>query len=93
MTANLTPIIWTVWAIVALATAILYAYRSSLTRDEDGQIFLDEAFDHEKAAQAQIVAKVARIEPLVRFCLIMTVVMTVLVIGYYGWGATRLIFE
>jgi hypothetical protein len=93
MTANLTPIIWTVWAILALVTAILYAYRTSLTRDEDGQIFLDEAFDHEKAAQAQIVAKVNRIEPLVRLCLILTVIMTVAVIGYYGWGATRLIFE
>ena len=93
MTANLTPMIWTAWAILALITALLYAYRTSLTRDEDSQIFLDEAFDHQKAAQEQIVAKVQRIEPLVRLCLILTVVMTVAVIGYYGWGAVRLLFE
>jgi hypothetical protein len=84
---------WTAWGILALITALLYAYRTSLTRDEDSQIFLDEAFDHEKAAQEQIVAKVKRIEPLVRLCLILTVVMTVAVIGYYGWGGVRLLFE
>jgi len=50
MTTNLAPILLIVWAIVALVTLMLYAYRGRLTRDEEGQIFLDDAFAHEKAA-------------------------------------------
>lgn len=92
MATTLTPVMLIVWAILALITGLLYAYRSTLTRDEEGQIFLDEAFDHEKATQAQIVAKVNRIEPAIRACLILTVTMTVVVIGYHGWNAARSLF-
>lgn len=92
MATTLTPVMLIVWAALALVTGLLYAYRSSLTRDEEGQIFLDEAFDHEKAAQAQIVAKVHRIEPAIRACLILTVTMTVVVICYHGWNAVRSLF-
>jgi len=88
---NLVPMMWIAWAAVALVTACLYAYRTSLTRDEEGQIFLDDAFNHEKAAQEQIVAKVNRVEPAVRVCLGLTVLMTLLVIVYYGWGAAKAI--
>jgi hypothetical protein len=92
MVTNLTPVMLVVWAVLALITGILYAYRSTLTRDEEGQIFLDEAFDHEKAAQALIVAKVNRIEPAIRACLILTITMTVVVIAYHGWNAARTLF-
>jgi hypothetical protein len=89
MTANLIPVLWIAWAAVALITACLYAYRASLTRDEEGQIFLDEAFDHEKAVQTQIVLRVNRLEPWVRVCLTLTVLMTIVVIAYYAWSMTR----
>lgn len=92
MITNLTPVMLIVWAALALITALLYAYRTTLTRDEEGQIFLDEAFDHEKAHQAEIVAKVTRIEPAIRWSAILTVAMTVLVIGYHGWNAARSLF-
>jgi hypothetical protein len=64
---------------------LLYAYRSMLTRDEEGQIFLDEAFAHEKAVQTQIVARVQRLQPVLMVSLGLTVVMTAAVLGYYGW--------
>jgi len=71
------------WAVFALIMAVLYIYRSSLTRDEEDQIFLDESFDHEKAQQAVIAARVAKVEPLVRIARWLVVAMTVVVIGYY----------
>jgi sensor domain CHASE-containing protein len=80
---------WIVWAIFALVTALLYAYRSSLTRDEEGQIFLDDAFAHEKAVQTQIVSKVTRLQPALRASLILTVLMTIVVLAYYAWDAGK----
>jgi len=76
-------VVWSMWAVFALIMAVLYIYRSSLTRDEEDQIFLDESFDHEKAQQAVIAARVAKVEPLVRIARWLVVAMTVVVIGYY----------
>jgi len=76
-------VMWGVWAAFVLFMAILYIYRSSLTRDEEDQIFLDESFDQEKAHQAVIVAKVDKIEPLLRVARWLVVAMSVVVLVYY----------
>jgi hypothetical protein len=76
-------VMWGVWAAFVLFMAILYIYRSSLTRDEEDQIFLDESFDQEKAHQAVIVAKVDKIEPLLRVARWLVVAMSVVVVVYY----------
>jgi hypothetical protein len=78
------PVMWTVWAAFVVFAAAMYIYRSSLTRDEEDQIFLDDSFEHEKAAQAVIVSKVARVEPLVRAGRWLVVAMTVVVVVYYA---------
>jgi hypothetical protein len=77
------PLMWTVWSLFVVFTAALYIYRSSLTRDEEDQIFLDDSFQHEAAAQASIVSKVAKIEPLVRVGRWLVVGMTAVVAAYY----------
>jgi hypothetical protein len=80
---TIVPVMWTVWALFVVFTAALYIYRSSLTRDEEDQIFLDDSFQHEAAAQATICSKVARIEPLVRIGRWLVLGMTVVVAAYY----------
>jgi hypothetical protein len=77
------PVMWTVWALFVVFTAALYVYRSSLTRDEEDQIFLDDSFQHEAAAQATIVSKVAKVEPWVRIGRWLVIAMTVVVALYY----------
>jgi hypothetical protein len=77
------PVMWIVWAAFVTVAAALYIYRSSLTRDEEDQIFLDDSFEHEKAAQAVIVSKVAKVEPLVKAARWIVVAMTAVVIVYY----------
>jgi hypothetical protein len=77
------PVMWTVWSAIVVLTAGLYIYRSNLTRDEEDQIFLDDSFDHEKAAQAAIIARVHKIEPALRMAQWLVVAMTAVVLVYY----------
>jgi hypothetical protein len=75
--------LWTVWCALVALMAALYIYRSSLTRDEEDQIFLDDSFSHERTAQAAIVAKVTKVEPVLRVAQWMVAGMTVIVLAYY----------
>ncbi len=77
------PVMWTVWGILVLFLACLYVYRSRLERDEEDQIFLDDSFDHQRSEQAAIVARVNKVQPILRVSLILTGLATVFVVGYY----------
>jgi hypothetical protein len=79
----LVSVMWSIWGAIVVILAGLFIYRSSLTRDEGDQIYLDPAFDHEKAAQAEIVSKVNRIEPMVKVTTWLAAVSTAFVICYY----------
>ena len=80
---RLVPFMWVIWSVLAAITAALYIYRSNLTKNEEDQIFLDDSFDHVKAAQAAIVAKVNKIQPILRTVLWLMLVATLFVVGYY----------
>jgi hypothetical protein len=74
---------WTIWGALVLLLAAVWLYRSRLERDEEDQIFIDDAFSHERTAQAAIVAKVNKVQPIMRVMLIVTGAATLFVIGYY----------
>jgi hypothetical protein len=78
-------VVWSVWSLCVLFVAVMYLYRSRLTRDEDDQIFLDDSFSHERTAQAAIAEKVHKIEPVIRASMWLAGAATVLVVGYYIW--------
>jgi hypothetical protein len=78
-------VVWSVWSLCVLFVAVMYLYRSRLTRDEDDQIFLDDSFSHERTAQAAIAEKVHKIEPIVRASIWLAGAATVLVVAYYIW--------
>ncbi|HTW62385.1 MAG TPA: hypothetical protein VMD55_11300 [Terracidiphilus sp.] len=77
------PVMWIVWSFFVVIMAALYIYRSSLTRDEEDQIFLDDAFEHEKMAQSAIVARVTKVEPVIRVSQWLVIAMTMFVLVYY----------
>lgn len=77
------PIVLSVWALCALFLAVIHLYRSRLTRDEEDQIFLDDSFSHERTAQAAIVTKVQKIEPLVKTSHWLVGAATLLVVAYF----------
>jgi len=80
---TMVPVMWSVWAGLVLILAALYLYRSNLEKDEEDQIFLDDAFNHVKSAQNAIVAKVNKVQPILRASMILVGVATVFVVGYY----------
>lgn len=77
------PIMWSVWGFLVLVMAALLMYRSRLTRDEEDQIFLDDSFSHEKNAQAAIMARLEKFQPVVKGSEIVVIVATLFVAGYY----------
>ncbi|HWG21278.1 MAG TPA: hypothetical protein VG225_12175 [Terracidiphilus sp.] len=81
--SSIVPVMWTVWGALVLILACIWLYRSRLERDEEDQIFIDDAFEHEKNAQAAIVAKVNKVQPILKVSMIVTGVATLFVIGYY----------
>jgi hypothetical protein len=76
---------WTAWGVVVVVTFAIHLYKSRLSRDEDDEVFLGEGFEHERAAQAEITAKVNKIEPVLLVFKWLTGAATVFVIGYYIW--------
>lgn len=77
------PIMWTVWGVIVASMLLLHVYRSSLEKNEDDQIFLDDSFEHERSAQLVIVAKVQKVEPVLRVMKWAAVAMTLVVVVYY----------
>jgi Tfp pilus assembly protein PilN len=78
------PVMWAIWGVLVLALLALKLYTDRLTRDEDDQLILDDAFDHLKTEQAEIVAKVKKVQPLRKASMWLAVAATVFVIGYYA---------
>jgi len=83
------PVMWSVWGVLVVLLAAVNLYSSRLARDEEDQLFLGESFDHEKSAQAAIVAKVNKVEPIRRLALWLLIAMTVFVVGYYIFDIFR----
>ncbi|MGD0939796.1 MAG: hypothetical protein ABR905_08780 [Terracidiphilus sp.] len=82
---TIVPVMWTVWGVLAAVATALYLYRSNLERDEEDQIYLDDAFQHEKIQQEAIIARVGKVEPLLRVAAWMVAAWTLLVAAYYIW--------
>ena len=76
---------WIVWIILVVVLAALYIYRTSLTKDEEDQIFLDDSFSKEKDEQTVIAAKLAKVEPLIAVSRWVVIVATGIIILYYAW--------
>ncbi len=80
---TIVPIMWSLWGVFVALMLSLHVYRGSLEKNEDDQIFLDDSFEHEKAAQSAIVAKVNKVEPALRIAKWLALAMTIVVIVYY----------
>jgi hypothetical protein len=78
-------IMWIVWGVLVLLMGVFHLYRSSLEKNEDDQIFLDESFDHEQSEQLKIASKVQKMEPWLRVSQWLAAAMTAFVILYYIW--------
>ncbi len=80
---NLIIAMWAIWGALVIFVLALYVYRSRLTRDEEDELYLDEAFAAERATQEAIRAQVAKIEPTIRVTRWLVLIATLVVVVYY----------
>ncbi|PYX25709.1 MAG: hypothetical protein DMG82_04115 [Acidobacteria bacterium] len=64
----MSPLGWmaTVWGVLTGVLVILLIYRSTLTMQEDDQLFLDDTQSTMEKEQAELMSKVNKINPFVK---------------------------
>ena len=80
------------WGIVTGILIILLIYRSTLTMKEDDQLFLDESSSGMAAEQRELIAKVNKINPLVKVLSASSGLMMLVIAGwavYIGLNAVQ----
>ena len=80
------------WGIVTGILVLLLIYRSTLTMQEDDQLFLDESSSGMAAEQRELIAKVNKINPLVKVLGASSGLMMLVVAGwavYIGLNAVQ----
>ena len=79
------PVIWAIWGLLVVLMLALKVYSGRLSRDEDDQLILADAFSNLKSEQAAIADRVHRIEPIRRATFWLVIAATVGVVVYYGF--------
>ena len=81
-----------VWGVVTGILLILLFYRSTLTKQEDNQLFIDESASSRAKEQRQLLAKVNRLSSLVTMAGATSGLMIVVMVGwvvYLGLNPTQ----
>jgi hypothetical protein len=71
------------WGVLTAVLIILLIYRSTLTMQEDDQLFLDESASAMAEEQRQLMAKVNKINPLVK---VLGATSGVMILVIAGWA-------
>jgi hypothetical protein len=71
------------WGLVTGILLILLFYRSTLTRQEDDQLFIDESSSSRATEQSQLIAKVNKINPLVK---LVGATSGLMILAIAGWA-------
>jgi hypothetical protein len=71
------------WGILTAVLIILLIYRSTLTMQEDDQLFLDESSAQMAQEQTELMAKVNKITPLVKVLGATSGVMLMVIAGMF----------
>ena len=71
------------WGIVTGIFLILLFYRSTLTRQEDDQLFIDESSSSRATEQSQLIARVNKINPVVK---LVGATSGLMILAIAGWA-------
>jgi Tfp pilus assembly protein PilN len=75
------------WGVLTVVLIVLLIYRSTLTMQEDDQLYLSDSESHMQKEQTEILAKVNRINPLVRWLGASSAVLALVVVGLWTYQA------
>jgi hypothetical protein len=73
------------WAVLAVITGALVAYRAWLQGSEIDQVALDDTFAREAAENEALAAKVNKIQPAINVMSWVLAAATVIVVCYWAW--------
>jgi len=81
----MSPLIWLliVWGVLTAILIILLIYRSTLTMQEDDQLFLNESESHMQTEQTELLMKVNKITPIVKILGAVSGVMILVIAGLF----------
>jgi len=81
----MSPLIWLliVWGVLTAILIVLLIYRSTLTMQEDDQLFLNESESHMQTEQTELLIKVNRITPIVKILGAVSGVMILVIAGLF----------
>jgi hypothetical protein len=82
-------VIWTVWGALGIVLLCLMMYRSTITRGEEDQLFLDGASSFQQLEQEAILKRVKPVETLIRICGGAEGVVTLGILAFYITDALR----
>lgn len=82
---SLMTILLSVWGVLTAVLVVLLIYRSTLTMHEDDQLFLDEAESHMQIEQTELLAKMNRIQPMVRLLGACSGILILIIAGIWLW--------
>ena len=74
-----------VWGVVTAVLVVLLIYRSTLTLHEADQLFLDEAESHMQKEQTELLAKMHRLQPMVRLFGAASGFLILVIAGWFVW--------
>ena len=78
-----------VWGVITAILIVLLIYRSTLTMHEDDQLFLDESESHMEREQIELMKKVNRITPVVKWLGAVSGVMILAIAGVAVYQALQ----
>jgi uncharacterized membrane-anchored protein YhcB (DUF1043 family) len=81
----MSPLVWmlTVWGVLTGVLVILLIYRGTLTMQEDDQLFLDDTKSQMQQDQAEIIAKVNKLNPFVKILGAASGIMFLVIAGMF----------
>ena len=74
-----------VWGVVTAVLVVLLIYRSTLTMHEADQLFLDDAESHMQKEQTELLARMHRIQPVVRLFGAASGLLILVMAGWFVW--------
>lgn len=80
---NWIPVIWSVWGVSVVLTAVVGIHVSRLGKYEEGQIFLLDSSSHEQSEQTAISMRLQKARPLKNSALALLGATTTVVVAYY----------
>jgi len=81
--AGFVPVMWLTWGGLVLIMLVIKIYIGRLSRDENDQLVLDDAFNNLKMEQAAHMARISKVQPVGTATIWLAGAATLFVIGFY----------